>query len=336
MKTSLFLLVLACASAQFISLPERLGKVQTADRPAEIDFHAVINSFLEGAEIADIVANSTDCVDNTATFLTEGTQSLIEFIRNPNINNFFGMAEDLELVTPCIKSCFESAFEANERFYDYLKKFKFNPETWWKSVYDNASTKWMTAGSFAVQVKTAVENKDWPMAAKASGQLIRFLLDVPVVKAVLAQEPLVAPENMATDLHDFFEHFFQGTMHLNTTNVQICTNTARWWIDSWEEAFEAFRKGDTKTAWHFIAESFSKVYPMTYNCFHGVEDITIELAKHFDLTKPWIIIYHIGEGIRELHTATLEAYQLLQKGKFAEAGDVLGKMFYNVFFDPSE
>lgn len=118
--------------------------------------------------------------------------------------------------------------------------------------------------------------------------------------------------------------------------MQVCTNTARWWIDSWAEAFEAFEKGDTKTAWHFIAESFSKVYPMTYNCFMGAEDITIELAKHFDLTKPWILVYHIGEGIREIHTSTIEALKLMEKGKYAEAGDVLGQMFYNVFFDKAE
>jgi hypothetical protein len=219
MKTSLLLcVVLACTSAQFLSLPERLGKHQVADRPHEIDFHVIITSFLEGANITDIVANSTDCVDNTAKFLSEGTQSLVEFIKHPNINNFFGMAEDLALVTPCIKSCFESAFEANERFYEYLKKFNFNPAKWAESVYDNASKNWMTAGSIGLQIKNALASKEYPLAAKSTGQLLRFLFDVPVVKmtrdsmTVFASPvALTAPENIATDFHDFIEHFFQGT-----------------------------------------------------------------------------------------------------------------------------
>jgi len=314
MKTSILLLsVLALSSmGQFMSIKESLrAHVKSQELVVgDPDWANILHMFMTGANLTDLVVHSQECVDNSVYFLGNATKSISEFYKKPTTNNWFGVTEDLALLTPTIKSCFDSMQEGNEQFYAYLKKFNFNAGKWGRNFQANAQANFAILAIQGHELYNAFADKDWGLVSYKTGRILQTLLDFePLVKADLL-------ESKATELHEIVDGFLSQTQVLNTTQVQNCTDTARWYVDSWEKAIAAFKKQDMKTGWDLVADSFSQIYPLNYNCAKGSEEIANILVKHFDFNQPWNIAYEIGAGLKIIHLQTIAAKQAFAKKQY--------------------
>lgn len=331
--TTIIFCMLAVSMGQFTSIKEKIAPQMVSDSRLGINWEDTFNQFLIGANMTGIVKNSTDCVSHTGNMFGNMTEALSEYIRKPSINNFFGVTESLRYVTPVVEACFESAFEANVALARYIGKFNGNPVTWWKAFDANWKGNVLQLAALGTQFKTALfDNDDIPKASNLLGQIFKGLFDFEPVSR------LAQLESFPDDFETFVEGFIAGTQVLNTTNIYMCTDTTRWYLDSWELAFKAFAKGTAegvKEGWGYIAESFNKVHSLAFSCWHGTEDFFEILYKYFDLTQPWELIYKTGHGIDVLHQALIATMEEMAKSStdFFKAGNLLGVAVHKVYIE---
>lgn len=326
------------AQAQFTSLKSILNKNANSKSivPKEhLQFNGIIMSFLNGANLTSYISNSTDCLNDASYFATNFTSSIAEYFRSPHINNFFGIMQALGMLEPTIIACFESATEGTVQLAKYIEKFHGNPVLFYESFRANLKNNLLLIGITGAEMKQDIEAHNWDDAAFKLGNIFRLCLDFDPIKKLSGNYGKSFVENM----QDFAEGFFNGTDELNTINIQQCTNSTSWYIESFFDALAQFAKGkpeNIKKGWQYIAQSFGMLYPLTYNCFHGFEDFISIMAHYFDLTKPWLIVYHAGHGIEIIHMSIVESWKQAGQGNFYQAGQTLGNMFHQVFFDGSK
>lgn len=327
--------VLALSQANYVSIKEMMRKnvntLTDAHPQLGIDWTSTINHFLQGANLTDLVLNSTDCVTNNAYMFGNITAAVSEYVRKPSINNFFGVTESLKHITPMVEACFDSFVEGSEQTMHYLEKFKFNPVLYWESFHANWKQNIFLLGVTATELKDAVFSENWELAAFKLGFLFQELLDFEPVSKLSGT---IHVEGIAQNFQDLVDGLVNGTQVFGTDNVQQCVNTTRWYLESWDEAIKAFEKGTKESmrqGWMYIAQSFSKIHDVSFYCWHGTEDIAVVWYKYFDLTKPWELIYKTGHGIDKLHLGLLQLIKNVEAGNWYQAGNQWGDVLYQVY-----
>lgn len=132
---------------------------------------------------------------------------------------------------------------------------------------------------------------------------------------------------------EFVDGFLTGAQVLNTPDILTCTNTTRWYIENFDDAWIAFAKGNFRQGWSLVSKSFIQIYPLTYSCWHGFEDLVSILAKNFDLKKPWILVDELAKNFPEIRVAIGASWKQFFAKQYAAAGNTLGAVFYSVFYE---
>ena len=234
---------------------------------------------MQGSKINTIVSESEDCVNANVYLLGNISAALQEYTKKPTINNFFGITKSFEKFTPAIKFCFGSSVEATEAVYTHLKKFK-TLSKFWHALVLNFENELLLFGIQVNNMKNLLLAGKFNELSFAYGEFLNKVVDFQPMM-ISASNPKL--NDFAVNSQDFFDGLVNGTVIFKTDNILQCFNQTRWYAESFETAFADFRKGTDqgfKDGIFAIAESFSHIYPVAFNCWKGEEDFIIQIVKH--------------------------------------------------------
>lgn len=295
--SALFVLALAMAvSARMTSLSEIMrphASLKSDLQELGIDFNleTMIENFIEGAHIGYLVPNSTACFHSNLQFFRTIQEKLEAYQKKKTRDNFFAILQAFENMTPLVTDCFETFVDAEKAIRDYAAEFNYNPVTYIDSFKNNFMKDLFMISAEATQLYNDLASLDFDKGALDLGQLMYHIFVFN--NTVSAFENIQYSPNLshmllgsfAENVQDFFDGYLNGTQVFNTEYNLQCANSTRWYIESWNAAIKAFQKGGEdgqREGWTYIAQAFSYIYPLSFNCLNGIEEQIAALKDHGD------------------------------------------------------
>ncbi len=311
---------------------------------AGFDIDTIITNFINGASLEYIVPTSGDCFRYNLYFATNVSNAVQQFYKQHTLENFYNVMESFGTATPMIEHCFETFVDAEKAFQDYAKKFKYNPVNYIDSFKNNFQANAFVITAEFTQLYSDIESGDFNKGAYDLGQLLNHMLvfeNTAKHPAWNIQVPYSPPTTfklgiVPTNFQDFFDGYLNGTVEFNTEYNLMCANSTRWWIETVDEAITLFNKGgdkNTRQAWMYIAQSFSQLYPLTYNCVTGVEEQISAVVNHADWEQPWNIADRIGRNLPLVRQHIMSMEALIKKNDYYGAGNSIGQLVYFFLFE---
>ena len=341
MKTSIVIVMMclvATSYCQFSSLKDALQKRDYSDSLASKKpiwtIESLIQNFLQGSKLNTIISESEDCVNANVYLLGNVSNAFHEYAKKPSVNNFFGITQAFGNFTPAVKFCFGSSVEASEAIFTHLKQFG-TIKKFFSALIVNVENELLIFGIQVNNLKNLLFAGDYNKFSFAWGEFLNKLVDFQPMMRQSLSSPQVG--DFAVNAQDFFDGVVEGTVIFKTDNILQCFNQTRWYTESFELALKNFEKGTEqgfKDGWFAIADSFSHIYPVAFNCWKGEEDFFIQFYKHTDLRNPLEALFRFTRNFEFIYKGIIPAFKLLDQAKYMESGNMFGEIIFRAFFQP--
>lgn len=352
MKTCIVLLVIVMAYSRLSPLSSLIEAPTVSfdgleTIGADFNIEVMISNFIKGAKLDGVLPHSAPCGHANLYFVGNMTAAVQEFMKVKSLNNFYGVMEAFGLMTPLVEECFETFVDVGRESKTYFSKFK-SITGYIDSFKANFRSNFLKITAEATQLRNDLANLDFNEAALDFGELLyEMFLFNPATLGESFPEFIYDPApagirynaNIPSNFQDFFDGYLNGTVVFNTTHNLACANSSRWWIESIDAAVIAFNKGgadNVKAGWMYIAQSFSQLYPLSYNCITGVEEQIAAFLQNADWEEPWNIAYRVGRNLPAIRSAVTSMVTDIQSQSYYAAGNDIGSLVYFLLFEEQE
>lgn len=299
-------------------------------------YRELIDAFLDGANVDDLIKNSTACLH----FLENGYDDLWEagnhlWVRGWTWENHLDLMKAFGDFTPIVRVCFNVTDDSARNIREHFGKFDgFLDFT--MQAKDNAIKHIFDWYDIYAKINDAMTRQRSKDVAFQIGRAVRLLLDFP---ARMTEGELYQLAELPDfrELQDFLKGFLNGTRLLSSDRIRNCVNETEFMVRSLEDANAQFGKGTDagfREGLFELADMFAHLKPIHVECQAGWVDVYNVVMKYWKtFSSPLDILFNAMRHFNQLYQGFLAAFQHYYNDDWKSLGRDFGDIFYNVFFD---
>ena len=311
------------------------------------DADAFVFGLAEGLRLDQDVENSTACMTSTRDAAFEIYTASDSFVREwhseNRLNNWFNTAKSFQTMSPMIKTCYDVGALSFDHWSKHFKQF----HSWvgfFKSFISNLVGQLFNIQTYINSFQKALdgEKKDFALLGKTTGQLIHSVFIFQNTSPDLFAAEDNSEDLIDTDyfklITDFTNGFLEGSQVFNTPNMTKCVDSFINLDQLVISYVNNFAKGDHKNGVYDLADTFGSLYPLSFHCHYGGEEMVSNAMEHKEIREDplqivYHIIYHFGEIFDDMRDMIHEA---LNGMDMTVAGKKFGDMIYKILFVESD
>jgi hypothetical protein len=324
-------------SAGYVRNNMKGGVRLESDSPNKDTWKDLVDAFLDGAEVDEYVANSTECVHDTEDTYEDMNEAIGHFIkRGWSWENWLDLNGALGSFTPFVRTCYDVGVGGKEDTMDYINSFDSLVD-FAMQAKDNVVVHvfdWYDVIAKFNDAFSRGRNKD---VAYQVGRALNLFL---IFKPRSAPVQLQAGEVTIPDFRwaeEFLKGFLNGTKVLSSDRVKHCVNETEFMVESIEDANAQFKKKTEESYREGVfelADMFEHLKPLNEECYYGVADVEATVKKYIKTFKsPIDIAINAARHFNELYSDGLALIQHFKNDEWYSAGYDSGDILYNIFFD---
>jgi hypothetical protein len=300
------------------------------------------DAFLDGANVDEIVANSTDCVHDVEYSYDDTAEAISHFVsRGWSWETWLDLNEAIGTYTPLVRTCYDVTADSVEDAKDHFQRFD-SVTDFALQAKDNIVVHifdWYNIISKFNEAISKKKNKE--IAFQAGAALNLFLnFDSKLTPTNGQESELYALgdiDDLLRNAEEFMKGFLNGTKVLSSQRVKNCVNETEFMVASVEDAVDQFQKHTDegfREGVFEIADTFEHFKPINEQCYYAVGDIETTIQKYIKTFKtPLDILFNAARHFNELYGDILGFIQHTKNGEWYDSGKDFGDIFYNIFFD---
>eukprot|EP00345_Euplotes_harpa_P012318 CAMPEP_0168334654 /NCGR_PEP_ID=MMETSP0213-20121227/10412_1 /TAXON_ID=151035 /ORGANISM="Euplotes harpa, Strain FSP1.4" /LENGTH=297 /DNA_ID=CAMNT_0008339371 /DNA_START=62 /DNA_END=952 /DNA_ORIENTATION=+ len=259
-----------------------------SDSELKETYFELIDAAMDGANINDLMKNTTTCVHNIEKGSTEISATIMYFVNYgwswDNYLNFNGALGNL---TPIIRVCYDVIGNSTTSLQEHFSKFQ-NFVDFVNQAKNNAVKNIFTWYDIYARLQDAItraKNKD---AAFQIGRAARLLLDFPPqgVSQVQQLDAVTLPD--LRWLEDFARGFLNGTRVFSSDRIRKCINETDFVVQSFVDGNNCFANGTTnpfRCMVFEVADISEHLRPFNEECYYAGVDVYKVILNYIDTFK---------------------------------------------------
>lgn len=329
MNKLLLILLVLCLGQVMCSGAYKTSKSVTAT----VTWKELFDSFMEGANLDDLIGNTTDCVH----YVERGYDDLSEAInhlvyRGWTWENYLDLMGAMADFTPISRTCYDVVGETIVSLSEHFARFNGFID-FMTQVFNNAKLHFFDWYTLYTKITDALSrNRPKEVAFQiGTGVVLLFNFKPRAELNQIYTEVSIPNFDWAVD---FFRGFLNGTRILSSDRIKKCINETDFVVDSITDANTEFKKGTDEGRRNGIFELtdiFAHLRPWQEQCVGGFQDLEKILLSYFNtFDSPMDIVYNAIRHMSEISISFVSALQNFKNSNWEALGKNIGDIVYNV------
>ena len=307
-----------------------------SDSDLKQSWYDLIEAFVEGAQLDNLVKNSTVWVKE----VQNGNDDMYKVFYNiywygwtwEYYLDFNGALGDL---TPIIRTCYDVVDNSTIGIKSYVSKFK-NFADFALQAKDNWVKNMFTWYDIYSKISDAIATERPTDIANQVGRAFRLFFDFVPNQSNLS----FINRNSLPDfnpIQDFIVGFLNGTKVISSESITKWIKEIGFVVESFDDGNRCFQNGTAdpfRWAMFEVADVAEHLRPFNEECYNGGNDIYQTIWKYIDTFKsPMDLVFNALRHIYDIFNDGVAFYQHIINSNWKAAGFDLGDIVYNVFID---